>query len=228
MWGTSAEELQERQRELAAPTEARWQPPEGDLRVGGCWVCFPRGQQGPGAAGDPAWTAAVTWSRGRVCGAAVRTAVAGAEYVAGLMALREGPLLEQAVRGLRERPQVLLVDATGRDHPRGCGLARHLGAVLDLPTVGVTHRPLAATGDWPADEQGAASPLWLGGERVGCWLRTRTGTRPLAVHPGWRVDLDTALRVLAVATAGRRTPEPLRHARRLARRARSRAAPERH
>jgi deoxyribonuclease V len=28
----------------------------------------------------------------------------------------------------------LLVDATGRDHPRRAGLALHLGAMLDLPT----------------------------------------------------------------------------------------------
>jgi hypothetical protein len=56
----------------------------------------------------------------------------------------EGPLLEAAVRALPAQPDVLLVDATGRDHPRRGGLALHLGAALDLPTVGVTHRPPVA------------------------------------------------------------------------------------
>jgi deoxyribonuclease V len=145
----------------------------------------------------------------------------GAAYVPGLLALRMGPLMERAVRALRELPDVLLVDATARDHPRGAGLALHLGAVLDVPTVGVTHRPLVAVGAWPADERGATSPLRVGRRVVGCWMRTRPGVRPLVVHPGWGVDLDTAVAVVGDAVRGSRTPEPLRRARHLARRARA-------
>jgi deoxyribonuclease V len=48
---------------------------------------------------------------------------AGAPYLPGLLALREGALLEAAVRALPRPPEVLLVDATGRDHPRRAGLA---------------------------------------------------------------------------------------------------------
>ena len=50
------------------------------------------------------------------------------------------------MRALPVAPEVLLVNATGRDHPRRAGLAFHLGAVLGLPTVGVTTRPLVAQG----------------------------------------------------------------------------------
>jgi deoxyribonuclease V len=144
-------------------------------------------------------------------------------YEPGLLALREGAVLEAAVRALAEPPDVLLVDATGRDHPRRAGLAVHLGAVLDLPTAGVTHRPLAAEGEWPPDERGACSPLRLGGEVVGYWLRTRAGTRPLAVYAAWRTEADTAADVV-LATCRARTPEPLRAARRRAREARTAAA----
>jgi deoxyribonuclease V len=221
VWPTTPAELIEAQQALAAAEPPPWRPPDGPVLLGGAWVCFPRGLSGPGQAGDPAWAAAVTLRGRREAGRYVEHGEAAAGYVPGLMALRAGALLESVVRGLRERPQALLLDATGRDHPRRCGLARHLGAALDLPTVGVTHRPLAAHGDWPADRPGATSPLLLDGEVVGCWLRTRAGTRPLAVHPGWRTDVDTALRVLDAALAGRRTPEPLRWARRLARRARA-------
>jgi deoxyribonuclease V len=52
-------------------------------------------------------------------------------------------------------------------------------------------------------------------------LRTRVGARPVVVHPGWRTDLDTAVSVLLAATRRARTPEPLRRARREARRARA-------
>ena len=133
----------------------------------------------------------------------------------------EGPLLEAAVRALGTRPAVLLVDATGRDHPRRAGLATSLGAVLDIPTVGVTHRPLLATGDWPEARRGASAPLRIGDESVGCWLRVRPGARPLAVHPAWRTDLDTAVAVVLGATERVRTPQPLRRARTAARRARA-------
>jgi len=116
---------------------------------------------------------------------------------------------------------VLLVNATARDHPRGGGLALQLGAVLELPTVGVTHRPLLAGGEWPAQEAGARSSLLLGRETIGCWLRTRPRARPLAVHPAWRTDLDTACAVVLAAVHRVRAPEPLREARRVARRARA-------
>src|SRR5262245_66550592 len=114
------------------------------------------------------------------------TGSAGSAYEPGLLALRMGAILERAVRGLPETPDVLLVDATGRDHPRRAGLALHLGAVLDLPTIGVTHRPLAASGAWPAVHAGARSALTLDDEEVGAWLRIRAHARPLAAHAAWR------------------------------------------
>ena len=68
----------------------------------------------------------------------VISGTAGLPYLPGLMALRLGPLMEQAVRALSDRPHVLLLDATAHDHPRRAGLALHLGAELDIPTIGVT------------------------------------------------------------------------------------------
>jgi len=220
-WPADRAALERTQDALAAAAPPPWRP--GPMpRVAGVFVCFPRGLHGRGAAGDPAWAAAALDAPGR---AAPVTAVvrgrAGAPYEPGLLALREGPLLEAAVRALPERPDVVLVDATGRDHPRRAGLATHLGAVLDLPTVGVTHRPLLAHGDWPAEERGAHAPLVIDGETVGAWLRVAARRRPLAVHAAWRTDIATAIAVVLAATGSVRTPEPLRRARRAARRVRS-------
>jgi deoxyribonuclease V len=214
VWPRTREELIEEQEWLATLDPAPWLVEPG-ARIGGVFVCFARGKSGPGQAGDKAWAAA---NLGRET--VVVEGRAGAPYEPGLLALREGALLEAAVRALSQRPDVLLVDATGRDHPRRAGLALQLGAVLDLPTVGVTHRPLTAEGDWPPNERGARSPLVLDGELVGHWLRTRPGTRPLAVHAAWRTGPDVAAEVV-LATSRARTPEPLRRARRRAREARS-------
>jgi deoxyribonuclease V len=213
-WPLTREELIEEQTRLAALRPASWRFAP-DVQISGVFVCFPRGERSPGQVGDRAWAAACVGGS-----TTVLAGCAGAPYEPGLLALREGALLEAAVRALPELPDVLLVDATGRDHPRRAGLALQLGAVLELPTVGVTHRPLVAEGEWPAEERGARSPLRLGDELVGYWLRTRTCTRPLAVHAAWRADPDTAADVVMSASHAR-TPEPLRRARRRAREARA-------
>jgi deoxyribonuclease V len=179
-------------------------------------VCFERGPSGPGRKGESAWAGAAVVRGGRIIESAVVAGAAGEAYEAGLLALREGPILESAVNALTHRPDVLLVDATGRDHPRSAGLALQLGAVLDLPTVGVTHRPLLAVGE-PRDR----SPLRIDDDLVGYWFVTRAGTRPLAVHAAWRTDPETAVAVVRASLFSARTPEPLRAARTAARSARA-------
>jgi deoxyribonuclease V len=145
-----------------------------------------------------------------------------AAYSPGLLALREGPALAEACARLRPRPDVLLVDATGRDHPRRAGLAVHLGWAAGLPTVGVTHRTLLAEGAMPASPApGNLSPVAAGGETVGYWVRTRTGARPVVAHAGWRTTPAMAAEVVLLAsTEAARTPVPLQEARRVAREAR--------
>jgi deoxyribonuclease V len=222
-WPAEPGDLVQQQLVVAAAPAPRYRP-AWPLLVAGCFVCFEREHTGRGAAGEPAWAAAALLAGRRRKDGCVRSGVTRGPYEPGLLALREGPLLEAAVRGLRERPDVLLVNATGRDHPRRAGLAVHLGAVLGLPTVGVTHRPLHSAGEWPPDRAGAATPLLLDGAVTACWLRTRPGTRPLVVHAGWRVDTDTAVEIVRHCLHRHRTPAPLREARRLARTARATAS----
>ena len=215
-WPATADELTQLQQALGELTPGRWQPPATVLRIGACFVCFER-VHGVGAAGDRGFAgAAVTHRRQLLAGVSV-SGLAGGPYRPALLALREGPLLEQAVRALEIVPEVLVVNATGRDHPRRAGLALQLGAVLGLPTVGVTTRPLVAQGAWPTDQRGATTPLLVGDEVVGCWVRTRAGAKPVAVHAAWQTDAQAAVQVVLAATRRARTPEPLRRARTLAR-----------
>ena len=230
-----------------------WSPPAERVPVlGGCFVAFARGDAGPGRPGDRAWAAAVTWAlprtgtplrkvdqhlRGRaalsrprqaddVLSQAVVADRAPAAYSRGLLARREGPILGAAVAALPEPPDVLLVDATGIDHPRGAGLALHLGAVAGVPTVGATRRPLLAEGRNPELRRGALAPLHLEDRLVGYWVCTRTGARAIAVHAGWRTTPETAAQVvLSATTEAARTPVPMQEARRVAREGRALARP---
>jgi deoxyribonuclease V len=220
-WPASAEELVEEQTALGREAPPPWRLAGEPRSVAGCFVCFARGASGPGARGDAGWAGAALVRSGRLVATGFAAGSAPSAYAAGLLALREGPLLEAAVRALADTPQVLLVNATGRDHSRRAGLALHLGSLLGIPTVGVTHRPLLAEGTWPPDEAGEAAPLALEGELVGYWLRTRAGTRPLCVHAAWRTDPDTALAVVRAVGGPTKTPAPIREARRIARSARA-------
>jgi deoxyribonuclease V len=220
-WPRTRAELVVAQASLRDRAPDRWTPPERHLAIGACFVCFRKGRKGRGRAGEPGWAGAVVWRVGQKTQTAVVSGVAGAPYDAGLLALREGPLLGSALEHLSTMPPVVLVNATGRDHPRRAGLALHLGSMFDVPTIGVTHRPLLAHGEWPGEGRGEATPLELGEEVVGYWLRTRTDRRPIAVHAAWRTDPETALSITQTMVLRARTPEPLRHARRIARLARA-------
>jgi deoxyribonuclease V len=221
-WPRTVDELRDAQRRLGEAEPPPWLLPEGPYAVAGCFFCSPSGKHGPGDQGDPSWAGAALLSPGRPAVTRVAGGGAGAPYEAGLLWLREGPLLAEAVHRLPAVPEILLVNATGREHPRRAGLALHLGAALGLPTVGVTHRPLLATGAWPEVSRGASSPILLDGELVARWLCTRDGARPLVVHAAWRTDAHTAAAVVLRWTSGDvRTPEPLRLARQAARTARA-------
>jgi deoxyribonuclease V len=254
VWPESEEELIELQSALAARAASAmatrpWARPAAPL-IAGCFAAYERGEAGPGHPGDRVWAAAVAWRpnvadpnrrrsgavlRGRALGPLPRQAtdveaqvvVAGqvpAAYAPGLLALREGPILAEALRALRalrDRPDVIMVDATGLDHPRRAGLATHLGAVLDLPSIGVTHRPLIGFGVFPELRRGATAPVGVGDTEVGRWVCTRNGSRPVLAHAGWRTDPATAADlVLLASTPAARTPVPLQEARRVAREAR--------
>ena len=189
-WPTDADGLERLQAELVRARPSEWQPGE-DPQVGASACCTAR--PAPGLPDPPSltWAAAyrpspngdeIAVSRGR----------APRPYVPGQLALREGPLRTVALRRLMQRPDVVLVTAAGRDHPAGAGLATLLGAALDLPTIGITDRPLVARGGLPPETAGGRSPLTVGGELVGWWLRTRTRLRPVAVSAGWRTSPQVA------------------------------------
>jgi len=184
----------------------------------------------PQDAQAPEVVAGVARQAADVLAQAVVQQAVGAAYLPGLLALREGPALAAAIAALERKPDVLLVDATGTDHPRGAGLATQLGWALDLPTVGVTRRPLRASSDLaalrgPVGDAGLVRgrwwPLSLEGEMVAALVCTRTDARPVVAHAGWRTDVETAVAVaLAASTEGARAPVPLQEARRVAREAR--------
>ena len=220
-WPTSADALAAEQARLAGLAPPLWTPPETGraLRRAACAVVFGRGGRD-----DLAWAAAAVEEGHRIVATSTRFASVEASFQPGRLALREGPILEAAVRGLAVRPDVVVVAAAGRDHPRGAGLALQLGAVLDLPSVGVTDDPLVAAGPEPDRAWAARAPLQIGGAVVAYQVRTRGGTSPVVAHAAWRTSPEVAAEVVLGGCALARWPEALRAARRIARELRAVAA----
>ncbi len=139
-------------------------------------------------------------------------------YIPGLLSFREAPIIVEIWKKLTHRPDVLLVDGQGIAHPRGLGIAAHLGLLLDVPTIGVAKSRLVGEGDEPGREAGAATQLSWQGRMVGWVLRTRRGVKPLFVSPGHRVDCADSREITLGCVRGYRLPEPVRWADMLSRR----------
>lgn len=138
-------------------------------------------------------------------------------YVPGLFAFRELPALVDALERLKVTPDLLVCDGHGLAHPRGFGLACHLGVLTGLPALGVGKTPFVGTHETPGEERGAWTPIVHEGATVGRALRTRRGVKPVYVSQGHRISLDTATEQVLRLASRYRLPEPVRHADHLAR-----------
>lgn len=140
----------------------------------------------------------------------------GYPYIPGLFAFREGPLVEEAFDRLDIIPDVLIFDGHGICHPRGIGIATHMGIVLDMPSIGCAKTHLFGTYEEPGPLRGDRSPISSQGETIGCVLRTRAAVRPVFVSQGHRIGLVSAVEVCLRCSTRYRIPEPLRQAHLLA------------
>ncbi|MSQ32850.1 MAG: deoxyribonuclease V [Dehalococcoidia bacterium] len=130
-------------------------------------------------------------------------------YIPGLLSFREAPLLLAAAEKLQAVPDLLVVDGQGLAHPRRCGLACHLGLLLDLPTIGCAKSRLIGQHAEPGPSEGDLAPLEDGDEVIGAAVRTREGTRPVYISTGRTVQA-TAIAWTVRLGRGYRIPEPTR------------------
>jgi deoxyribonuclease V len=136
-------------------------------------------------------------------------------YVPGLLSFREVPAVLPALEKLKALPDVLMLDAQGRAHPRRFGLACHLGLLLDLPSLGVAKTRLVGRHEEPLDVKGAAVPLEHKGDEIGLVMRTRERVKPVFVSVGHRMTLDEAAVLTLACTTRYKLPEPTRLAHKL-------------
>lgn len=182
--------------------------------------------------GDTVVSAAVLLRSGTVLEQSSARVETDVPYMPGLLSFREGAAALASLTGLTRRPDLVLVDGSGRIHPREAGLATHLGVAVELPTVGVAKsllcgRPVSSLAD----------PLPVGtrvrieaGDDIAAPDRTTVGyavqtrqydatTRhinPVYTSPGHGVSAATAADAVEQTATEYKLPEPIRRADRLA------------
>ncbi len=142
-------------------------------------------------------------------------------YIPGLLSFREIPLLLKALEKIEHIPEVILCDGQGIAHPRGLGIASHLGLFLDIPTIGVAKSRLTGSYQEPGPASGDCTYLYNNrGKIIGAVLRTKPHTKPLFISPGHRISLERAITLVVQCLRGFKLPEPTRLAHQLVNEAR--------
>ncbi|MBD3296080.1 MAG: endonuclease V [Candidatus Omnitrophica bacterium] len=134
-------------------------------------------------------------------------------YVPGLLSFREAPSVLKCVLKLRREPDVFIFDGQGKAHPRGTGIAAHLGLFLGKPSVGCAKSRLYGVFSVPGTEKGSYSPLKdPAGRDIGAVLRTRTGVKPVFISPGHLADIPSSVRLVLECCKTFKLPETTRAA----------------
>jgi len=139
--------------------------------------------------------------------------VASFPYIPGLLTFREGPLLAGILHRCSRLPDLLVCDGQGIAHPRGLGLAAHLGVLFDLPTIGCAKSRLVGEYRQPGLEKGAMTPLQgATGDLLGMVVRTRERVKPVFVSPGHLISIKRAAMMVLKLSTRYRLPEVTRQA----------------
>ena len=142
-------------------------------------------------------------------------------YISGYLAYREIPILLELIEHIeRQRAvaDVVFVDGNGYLHPRRAGIASHFGVLTDLRTVGVGKKLLCGKVDLSLVKPNQPQPILDAGEEIGMAVKAETGSRPVFISPGHRMDVPSAVRLANRLFRGHRIPEPIYHADNLSRR----------
>jgi len=133
-------------------------------------------------------------------------------YIPGLLSFREIPALIDALRKMEIEPDLIFCDGQGIAHPRGLGLASHLGILLNKSTIGCAKSPLVGTYNQVGERKGNYAYLMHQNRIIGAVVRTRSKVKPIFVSPGYGVMLNDCVKFVLETCSKYRIPEPTRQA----------------
>ncbi|MGZ7159453.1 MAG: endonuclease V [Methanobacterium sp.] len=124
-------------------------------------------------------------------------------YLPGFLGFREADGLISVLRTLENDFDILMVNGHGIMHPRGFGLASHVGLLMDVPTIGVAKRLIA--GNYKFHDENSRKIVELNSKPVGACDRHN------CVSVGHEISLKTSIQIVKEMSVFK-MPEPIRHA----------------
>ena len=122
-------------------------------------------------------------------------------YIPGLEAFRDGPILMELFYELEYTPDVILIKGHGIAHPQNCGIATYMGVETQRSTIGIAQKPLAEV---------VGENMFLNEELIGALVKTREHSNPLYISPGNNITVETAKKIIVQLTHyPHKLPEPL-------------------
>lgn len=131
-------------------------------------------------------------------------------YVPGLLSFRETPVAVKALEKLKITPDAIICDGQGLAHPRGFGIACHIGLITNVPTLGAAKSLLVGKFDDLGETRGSTADLIYKKQIVGAAVRTKDRVQPVYVSVGHKISLPTAIDLVFRCAPKYRLPETTR------------------
>lgn len=130
-------------------------------------------------------------------------------YIPTYLNFREGKAIASVFTKLENKPDMIMFDSCGINHPIRAGMASYFGAVMGIPTIGVSKKILCGSSETPM-EVGESETLIYKDEQVGWLLKSNKRSNPIIVAPGHMVSLQSCLEIVKHCLKGYKLPEPTR------------------
>ncbi len=130
-------------------------------------------------------------------------------YIPGFLSYREIKFLIGAYEKLKIKPDLIFVDGNGILHPRGFGIASHLGILLKKPTIGCTKNLLLGEYKEIELKRGNFSPVIFKGNIIGYAVCTKDNVKPVFISPGNLISFEESIKYTLIFSK-HRICEPIR------------------
>ena len=140
-------------------------------------------------------------------------------YIPGFRAYRELPAIMEAYKKLEDEPDVIFILGQGIAHPRGLGIASHLGISINKPIIAIAKTQIC--GKEKDDD------IILDGKIVSKKIVTKEKSRPIYVSPGNMISLKTSIELTKKCIREpHKLPEPIVQARKFLKEVREEMMPK--
>ncbi|MHA2225228.1 MAG: endonuclease V [Candidatus Hodarchaeales archaeon] len=135
-------------------------------------------------------------------------------YIPTFLSLRNKQSAKEIISFYQGRFDLLLVEGSGRQHPRSFGLACELGVDFEIPTIGITQNSLWGNIDFSQtiDKKGFSfdiHPVFADNTLIAYFIRKKLHKKGVFISIGHKVSLLTALDIILPHIVFR-VPEPIR------------------